>query len=131
MKRSEWADKWWQQAKHDLEVAYLLRRKGFYDTCAYMCLLSAEWAVKALWLDVKSSSAPRDTRVDRLAERLGAPTECLLAASTLAADESAMYPSRTERSCGDYTDEDASDRLVKTERMISWIDAQWEQDSDR
>lgn len=129
MKRSEWAEAWYQQAKHNLEAAHALRKTGFYETCAFICLLSAEWAVKALWLDIQHFKPPLNTPVDRLAESLGAPSECMHNASILVADESAMYPTRTgPLPFLGYVKEDANDRLLKAESIIAWVDTQWEHD---
>ena len=128
MKRSEWADTWLQQAKHDLEAARALRDSGFWDTCALMCQQAAEKAVKALWIDVKSAAPPRIHWVERLAEELSAPAEVIDLASILVADyTTSRYPdSAAGMPYGQYSREDADDRLDKAQTFLAWVEGHWE-----
>ena len=129
MKRSEWADAWYQQALHELEAARVLRRESFWDTCSLMCQQAAEKAVKAVWIDAKSDDPPRTHWAEELAEKLGAPGDVVDAASVLVAGYTVTrYP---EGPWGgppflSYSQEDADDSIVRAELVLVWAHAQWE-----
>ena len=127
MKRSAWADSWYQQALHDLAAARALREDGFYDTCALMCQQAAEKAVKALWIDMKQCDPPRVHWVERLAADLGAPQDVRDAGTTLVADYmSSRYPQQSARSpFSAYLLEDADDRVEKAEFLLGWVGGHW------
>ena len=128
MKRSEWADEWYQRGKRELNAATLLRQGGFWDACALMCQQAAEKVVKALWIDLKGSDAPRVHWVDRLAEQLGAPENVIDDAAILSADYSASrYPAGgTFGPSGAFTEEDADDRIGRAQSVITWAENHWE-----
>jgi HEPN domain-containing protein len=130
MKRSEVADKWWRQAKHDLDVADSLAAQGHWDACALMCQQAAELAVKALWIDAKQVEMPPKTHwVASMAVELGAPEEVIVAVNRLVGDYiSSRYPD-TGLGIPDetYTAEHASDRIEKARLVLVWIEQKWEQ----
>ena len=132
MKRSEWADTWLQQAKHDLEAARALRDSGFWDTCALMCQQAAEKAVKALWIDVKLADPPKTHRLEQLAGELGASREILMASHELVGDYlSSRYPdTATAAPFLFYSRAQAEDRLDKAESVVDWVRSQWEDAND-
>jgi HEPN domain-containing protein len=130
MKRSEWANKWWQQAKHDLVAARALAANGHWDTCALMCQQAVELAVKALWIDTKQVEMPPRTHwVAQMAVDLGAPENVVESANKLVGDYiSSRYPDTGLGIPGEiYTAEHAKDRLAKAEIVLGWIEQQWEQ----
>lgn len=133
MKRSEVADKWWRQAKHDLDVARDLTESRHWDTCAHMCQQAVELAVKALWMDVKQVEAPPRTHwVAQMASDVGAPRDVLGSINELMGD---YIPSRyPDTGLGIpyemYTAEHAWDRLAKADAVLTWIERQWEQTDD-
>ena len=130
MKRSEWAGKWWQQAKHDIEVAYGLAANGHWDACALMCQQAVELAVKALWMDRHQVEMPPKTHwVARMAVDLGAPKDVVESANRLVGDYiSSRYPDTGLGIPGEiYTDEHAKDRIAKAEMVLAWTEEQWEQ----
>jgi len=128
MKRSDWADEWYQRAIHDLEAARVMRREGFYDTCAMLCQQAAEKAMKALWIDLRQCDPPRVHFVERLAKELGAPKKIAQAGAMLAADYFvSRYPAPAmAQPFTEYTADNADDRLAKAEEIIGWIESQWE-----
>ena len=128
MKRSEWANTWLQQGKHDLEAAYALRKDGFWDTCALMCQQAAEKSVKALWIDAKKQDPPKIHAVGRMALELGAAKELVQSINILVGDYMASrYPDMAVGSAyGQYTVDDANDRLDKAEQVIKWVEHSWE-----
>ena len=135
MKRSEWANKWWQQAKHDFEVAGDLALQSHWDTCVLMCQQAVELAIKALWVDAMQADMPPRTHwVAQLAADLGAPKEIVEAANVLVGD---YIPSRyPDTGLGIpseiYTVVHAMDRLEKAKAVLMWIEEQWERpDEDR
>lgn len=129
MKRSEWADKWWQQAVHDFEVARSLEAQGYWDTCALMCQQAIELAIKALWIDAKDAEMPPKTHwVGQMAVELGAPDDLVTSANKLVGDYiSSRYP---DTGLGDprdiYTADHARDRIARAERVLAWIEQHWE-----
>lgn len=133
MKRSEIADNWWRQAKHDLQVAVDNAALGHADTCAHMCQQAVELAVKALWIDVKQVEAPPRTHwVAQMAVDLGAPRDVVGSINELMGD---YVPSRyPDTGLGIpyevYTAEHAQDRLAKADVVLRWIGHQWEQTDD-
>lgn len=133
MKRSEWADKWWQQAKHDLEAARSLAGTGHWDACAMWCQQAVELAVKALWIDSKQVEMPPKTHwVAQMATELGAPEHVIEAANKLVGDYiSSRYPDTgLGRPAEIYKAEHAEDRLTKAEMVLAWIGRQWEQSDE-
>ena len=130
MRRTEWADTWLQQGKHDLQAARALRKEGFWDTCALMCQQAAEKAVKALWIDVKSSDPPKVHNVEKLAADLGAPRDVLMAANVLIGDyATSRYPDVSAGIPYDsYASADADDRLSKAQVILAWAESMWEDD---
>lgn len=92
MKRSELADGWYRQAKHDYDVARDLAIQDHWDTCVQMCQQAVELAVKALWVDAMSVDMPPRTHwVARMAIDLGAPGDLVEGINELAGD---YLPSR-------------------------------------
>jgi len=130
MKRSEWANTWLQQAKHDLEAARALREDGFWDTCALMCQQAAEKAVKALWIDVKQQDPPKVHSVGKVALELGATVDLAKAINELSGDYMATrYPDMAVGTpFAQYTASEADDRLAKAETVLEWVEASWETD---
>ena len=128
MKRSTWADQWWQKARHDLDAARVMRREGFYDTCAFLSQQAVEKAVKALWIDVMQSDPPRVHTVGPMATELGADREVVCDINDVVGDYMASrYPDAAMAlPASYYTESDAEQRLVKTERVLSWVEGQWE-----
>jgi len=132
VKRSEWADEWWQRSARDLEAAKSLKDNGFWEACVFTCQQAAEKALKALWTDKRSDNPPRTHRVGELAQRLGAPMELVKAGNALFGDyETSRYPvGGSDVPTAPYTSEDAEDRVSKTEQIIAWTEAQWEVGDD-
>ena len=132
MKRSEWAEEWWQRSARDLQAAKSLKGDDFWETCVFTCQQAAEKALKALWTDKRSDTPPRTHRVGELAQKLGAPIEVVKAGNTLFGDyETSRYPvGGSDVPTAPYTREDAEDRLKKAEEIIKWADAQWEVEDD-
>ncbi|MCL5104739.1 MAG: HEPN domain-containing protein [Armatimonadetes bacterium] len=128
MKRSEWADVWWQQAEHDLQAAEVLRKECFWDTCALMCEQAAEKAVKALWIDMKQTDPPKTHRVDQMLGDLGAADDMVDAGFTLVADyKDSRYPDAMRvLPFQSYLEEDADDRIRKVVGIIAWAKSHWE-----
>jgi len=129
MKRSEWADKWWQQAKHDLEVARGLALQGHWDACALMCQQAVELAIKALWVDTQKVQMPPKTHwVAQMADDLGAPDDVVTSANKLVGDYiSSRYPDTGLGSPNEiYTAVHAKDRVEKAELVLRWVEQQWE-----
>lgn len=128
MKRSEWAEEWWQRSLRDLAAAKSLKDNGFWETCVFTCQQAAEKALKALWTDKQADDPPRTHRVGELAQRLGAPTEIVRAGNVLFGDyETSRYPvGASDVPTAPYMPEDAEDRLNTAEQIIAWAEAQWE-----
>ena len=133
MKRSEWADAWYQQALHDFQAARVLHRQGFWDSCVYMCEQAAEKALKGLWTDLKPEEPPpRTHRVNDLAEELGAPQDVVDAASGLAGDyATSRYPGPSPvPPFRQYRDSEALRGIARAQMVFDWAAEQWEIDSD-
>jgi HEPN domain-containing protein len=132
LKRSEWANQWLQKAEEDFKVALLMRREGFFQTCAFHCQQAVEKAVKALWIDVKQIDPPRIHTVGPLAIQLGADSETVADINDVVGDYMASrYPDAAASLPMDYyTDTDADQRLAKVEEVLSWVRSQWENDDE-
>ena len=129
MRRTEWADAWYEQALHDLEAARVMHEKGFWDSCAFICSQAAEKAVKAVWVSVKTPMPPKVHSVGGLAQELGAPESVVSALNDMFGDYTASrYPAlRSAAPFKMYDREDAEDRLAKAESVLRWAGAQWEE----
>jgi HEPN domain-containing protein len=128
MKRSEWADDWWERSALDLRGVKSLKADGLWDLCILHCQQAAEKALKALWTDKRSDDPPRTHRVGELALRLGAPEDLVRAGNALFGDyETSRYPAGPlGGASAPYTSEDVDDRLQKAEAIIAWAESQWE-----
>ena len=129
MKRSEWADRWWRQALHDMEVARVLHKEGFWDSCAFVCQQAAEKAVKAVWVTFKTPMPPKVHSVGRLARELGASEELVDGLDDLFGDYTASrYPAMDDLlPFESYEQEDSEDRLRKAQSVLQWASEQWEE----
>jgi HEPN domain-containing protein len=127
VKRSEWANEWWQKALSDREAAKHLRNGGFWNECAFHCQQAAEKAIKALWVDVKKLEPPRVHWIEQLAESLGAPADIVDKAAVLVADYTATrYPlAATFGPQGEFTSDEADDRLARVEAVFVWVSEHW------
>lgn len=133
MKRSEWANQWLEKALNDLEAAQIMRRESIFDTCAFLCQQAVEKAVKALWIDVRQTEPPRVHGVGPMALQLGAGREIVCDINDVVGDYMASrYPdAAVALPANYYTDDDAQQRIMKAERVLSWVVSQWEPEDER
>lgn len=121
-----------QKAEEDLEVARIMRREGFFETCAFHCQQAVEKAVKALWIDVKQTEPPRVHAVGPMAIQLGADNEVVADINDIVGDYMASrYPdAAVTLPMNYYTDSHAKQRLTKAEHVLSWVENHWETDNE-
>ena len=129
MRRSEWAQNWWDYAMKDLQAAEILLREDCYDACILHCQQSAEKAAKALWIDVMKSEPPKTHWIERLVQQMKAPDDIIDKSAILSNDfVVSRYPDAySSIGSAGYSEEDANERIVKVKEIINWISEFWKE----
>jgi len=69
MDRIKHFEEWFKQAKYDIDTAWAMFEKGRYIYCVFMCHLSVEKALKALYAKVLNENPPKIHSLVYLAQR--------------------------------------------------------------
>lgn len=62
-------EEWFKQAKYDIGTAHAMLEKGKYIYCVFMCHLSVEKALKALYAKILDENPPKIHSLVYLAQR--------------------------------------------------------------
>lgn len=125
---------YWQDiAKYDLETAEAMLSSGRYLYVVFMCQQSIEKLVKGLYVLYKDEEPPRihniwnvfnrvfDVSTFQEAEKIIAEKHFLLFDELLAYYISERYPSYKGKLSQSITKEKATEILIKTKEVFSWL----------
>jgi len=73
----EEAQRWWQQAHHDLDTAKKMFRAKIYYSSAFFCHQAAEKALKALIIQLRRTMPPKTRNLVLLAGEVKVPEKIL------------------------------------------------------
>ena len=129
MYKVEHSEEWFKQAYYDIASAKAMFDSGKYIYCVFMCHLSIEKALKALYMKVLEENPPKTHSLVYLAHRTKLKLPLQFREFLESLDEVSVptrYPDELDKLLKDYGKNKTRGIFVKTKEALSWIEKELE-----
>jgi len=122
------AAQWLQQADYDMETAEFMYEGGRYFYAVFMCHLSVEKALKALYQDKIKCIPPKTHNLVYLLREIGLKPQETIGKFIVKLNEASIatrYPEELEKLQRDYTEKIVKDILDNSRKLLHWTKKQF------
>lgn len=126
MKETEGYKEWLRQANYDMDTAEFMFSGGRYFYAVFMCHLSIEKALKALYLKRLQEIPPKVHNLIYLSNKIDAKPPETIGRFLVKLNEASVvtrYPDNIEKLQKDYTKPAVEDIIKKSKSVLEWIKA--------
>ena len=116
---------WLKQAKYDIDTAKAMLDKGRYIYCVFMCHLSIEKSLKALYVKVLNENSPKIHSLVYLAQRTKVKLSAQIRDFLESLDEISVptrYPEDLEKLLKDYGKSRTKIVFVKSREVLKCLE---------